>query len=222
MWYTHIKYKNKKEKDMSQINWIKASLKGRLGEVVGSSWRGKPYTKVYTPPTDPQTTGQTDVRGIFAHVGHLAHLIYRAVLEPYTYPAPHDYTKYNRMMMINRSLYDDMVYDPAKVKIMQGPLLLSPLITADYAPTTGEVHMSWDATAAPDENKKDVAIAIVYAEETDIATVVITTRETGEAEMALARGLTAAKLHCYLVYASPDTTPHAERQVSETSYLTIS
>jgi hypothetical protein len=205
---------------MSQINWLKASLKGRLGEVVGSSWRGKPYTKAYTPPTDPQTTGQTDVRGIFAHVGHLAHLIYRAVLEPYTYPVPREYTKYSRMMRINKELYNDRVYDPSKVRIMQGPLMLSPLVTADYASTTGEVHMSWDATA-PDERKKDVAIAIVYAEELDNATVVITTRETGEAEMALAKGLTTAKIHCYLVYASPETTPLAERQVSETSYLAM-
>jgi hypothetical protein len=207
-------------KKMSQINWLKASLKGRLGEVVGSSWRGKPYTKVYTPPTDPKTTGQTDVRGIFSHVGHLAHLIYRAVLEPYTYPVPHACTKYNRMMQINRDMYDDMVYDPAKVKIMQGPLMLSPLVTAEYTQTTGEVSLSWDATA-PDERKKDVAIAIVYAEELDNATVVITTRETGEAEMALTKGLTVTKIHCYLVYASPETTPLAERQVSETSYLAM-
>jgi hypothetical protein len=73
---------------MSSINWLKASLKGRLGEVVGSSWRGKDYTKVYTSPSNPNTAEQQGVRSIFAHVGHIAHTIYKGILDPYTFSIP--------------------------------------------------------------------------------------------------------------------------------------
>jgi len=87
---------------MATINWIKASLRGRLGEIVGSSWRGKPYVKTYTKPHDPKTPKQMTVRDIFGHVCSIAKVIYHPVLKPYTFPKPQGMTAYNKMIHINR------------------------------------------------------------------------------------------------------------------------
>jgi hypothetical protein len=203
---------------MSQINWIKASLKGRLGEVVGSSWRGKPYTKVYTPPTDPHTQGQTDVRGIFAHVGHMAHLVYHEVLEPYTYPIPHEETKYNRMMQINKGLYAEKVYDPSKLQIMQGPLMLSEIDSFGYADYDGQTDVQWYPGGEGDR-AQDICAVMVYAEELDKTYIVISTRGKLEEILTLPTGLTAAQIHCYLIQARPPSAPGDPGEVSNTSYM---
>lgn len=204
---------------MSSINWLTAALRGRLGEVVGSSWRGKSYTKIYVKPTDPKTTGQTDVRGIFAHVGHLAHMVYEQVLKPYTYPVPHAHTAYNQMMMINRELYDDLTYDPAKVQILRGPLAGGTIITANYDDAAGDVYVEW---ASDTGDTKDIAIVVVYAEERDAVMVGIATRGDAEIEGKLPTGITG-RIDCYLAFAhAPDKTQPADHgSNSDTAYKSI-
>ena len=201
---------------MSSINWLTAALRGRLGDVVGSSWRGKPYTKIYVRPTDPKTTGQTDVRGIFAHVGHLAHLIYEPVLKPYTYPVPHAHTAYNQMMMINKELYDDLTYDPTKLQILQGPLAANTINQAGYDDSSGDVYVEWNnATGDP----KDIAIVVLYADTIDAVMVGIAKREDMEVEGKLPTGITG-RIDCYLAFARPPdkSNPKDHGSNSNTTY----
>ncbi|GBR77185.1 hypothetical protein NO2_1610 [Candidatus Termititenax persephonae] len=205
---------------MSSINWLNASLRGRLGEVVGSSWRGKPYTKMYVPPTDPKTTGQTDVRGIFAHVGHLAHLLYKPVLEPYTYPVPHKHTKYNQMMMINKELYDDKVYDQSKVQILKGSLLSEPVESAGYDTDSGEADIVWYKGDDP-ARYDDTAIIVIYSEETDTVNVSIAKRQTQGVYPAIGKGLDAAKMHVYLMFVRQPQGAGDTGETSTTSYSTV-
>jgi hypothetical protein len=73
---------------MATLNFIKGSIKGKVGQFVGSSWKGKDYIKTYTPPSNPRTEGQVGIRNIFQHVGHIAKAIYEPVLKPYTFPKP--------------------------------------------------------------------------------------------------------------------------------------
>jgi hypothetical protein len=42
---------------MATLNFIRGSIKGRVGQFVGSSWRGKDYIKTFTPPSNPQDCG---------------------------------------------------------------------------------------------------------------------------------------------------------------------
>jgi hypothetical protein len=196
---------------MSEINWIKAALRGRLGEIVGSSWRGKPYTKTYTPPGDPKTPGQTEVRSIFARVGHIASSIYKGVLEPYTYPVPRKMTKYNRMMHINKELYDDKVWDPAKLQILAGTLKPESILLYDYTASTRRLEIQWvsvievgtETQSSPD----DVAIVVVYYEVTDKTVYKIAKRSSGLMVLdtkPLADGsIDTTKLHAYLTFAQP-------------------
>jgi hypothetical protein len=56
---------------MATLNFIRGSIKGKLGDIVGSSWRGKDYIKTYVPPSNPNTQGQAAVRTIFQHIAHI-------------------------------------------------------------------------------------------------------------------------------------------------------
>jgi hypothetical protein len=42
---------------MASLNFVKGSIKGRVGQFVGSSWKGIDYIKTYTPPGNPRTEG---------------------------------------------------------------------------------------------------------------------------------------------------------------------
>jgi hypothetical protein len=107
---------------MATLNFIKGSFHGKVGQFVGSSWKGKDYIKLYTPPGNPKTAGQTAVRTIFQHVVHIAHALYEPVLKPYTFPKPRGMTAFNRMVHINKELFDDKQWDISKVQVFAGSL----------------------------------------------------------------------------------------------------
>jgi hypothetical protein len=107
---------------MAQINWIKANLKGKLGEIVGSSWRGKPYVKTYTKPRDPKTSEQMAIREVFRNVTSITKAIYHQILKPYTLPQPKKCTAYNQMVRLNKQMFQDKIWDPTKLIIFDGPL----------------------------------------------------------------------------------------------------
>jgi hypothetical protein len=70
---------------MASLNFVKGSIKGRVGQFVGSSWKGIDYIKTYTPPSNPKTEGQLTIRTIFQHCAHIGKAINEGVLKPYTF-----------------------------------------------------------------------------------------------------------------------------------------
>jgi hypothetical protein len=207
---------------MSSINFLKASLKGRLGEVVGSSWRGKAYTKVYTPPGNPNTAGQKGVRSIFAHVGHIAHTIYKGVLDPYTFPIPRKMTKCNLMMQINRDLYGDGTWTPAKLKIFAGELQADLITSAKYRANNGELIVGWEL--GPGHDELDDAIVLLYYETTGetLYNIVVRGDQTTLIETAvLGTSLDISKLHVYLAFSQPPGAKYEHGQTSNTTYSPV-
>jgi len=114
---------------MAELNFVRGSIKGKVGQFVGSSWRGKEYIKTYTPPSNPRTAGQVAIREIFLHTSRVAKAIYLDILNPYTFPKPQKMTPYNRMIQINKPMFHEMEWDQSKLKIFEGPLF-NPGITA--------------------------------------------------------------------------------------------
>ena len=72
----------KRGEQTARLNFVKGSIKGRVDEFVGSSWKGTDYIKTYTPPGNPKTQGQVTVRTVFQHITHVASQINAAVLKP--------------------------------------------------------------------------------------------------------------------------------------------
>jgi hypothetical protein len=107
---------------MATINWLRANLRGKLGEIVGSSWRGRPYVKIYSKPSNPRTPEQMGVRNTFREVTKVAKGIYHQALKPYTLPRPKGMTAYNYMIHINRNMIKDRKWEPSRLKIFDGPL----------------------------------------------------------------------------------------------------
>jgi len=51
---------------MATLNFLDGSFRGKLGNVIGSSWKGKPYVKAYAKTGNPKTEKQVAVREVFS------------------------------------------------------------------------------------------------------------------------------------------------------------
>jgi hypothetical protein len=209
---------------MATLNLLRGSLKGRLGDIVGSSWRGKDYVKSFTPPSNPNTEGQIAVRTIFQHTAHIASAINEAVLKPYTFPKPRKMTAYNRMIQINKPLFSELAWDQTKLKIFEGPLF-NPGITVaaiqNPGTMTATVQVTFDAALG---DGTDIAIAIIHDEKTETTLCAQATRVDAHISVPIATLDQAdlTKLHAYLVLSKPPaprTSEHGE--VSTTAYLAV-
>jgi hypothetical protein len=204
---------------MATLNFVRGSIKGKVGQFVGSSWRGKDYIKTFTPPSNPKTEGQVAVRTIFQNVAHIAKAVYEGVLKPFTFPRPHKITAYNRMVQINKELFDDLAWDPAKLKILEGPLF-NPGIAGAGVSGAG-VSVIFDAATGEGTDK---AIAVIYDELTKNAFYGVGTRADAEVSVSIA-GLDPAALdglHAYLAFArEPAAGTSDPGQVSATAYLKV-
>jgi hypothetical protein len=144
---------------MSKINWIKGELQGKLGGIVGSSWKGKSYTKTYTKPTNPNTPAQIETRALFQNIAHVGSGI-RAPLEQYTRPKPHQMTAYNHLIQLNKPMFgkQGQKWNPLELVIMSGELTSVPIATAEVSSTALTATVTWDGTVGAVEDKAFVVI----------------------------------------------------------------
>jgi hypothetical protein len=209
---------------MATLNFVKGVVKGRVGQFVGSSWKGIDYIKTYTPPGNPRTEGQVAIRTIFQHCAHIGKALNEGVLKPYTFPKPQKMTAYNRMVQINHAMFGDPAWDQAKLKLFDGPLF-NPGVTSAVVEGNGTpavaVKVTFDATVGDGTDK---AIAVIHDETTEATRYAIADRSTGEVVVPIATFDQAdlSQLHAYLAFSKPPTHGTGEAgQVSGTAYLAV-
>jgi hypothetical protein len=148
-----------KEKPMSRINFIKGSLKGRLGEIVGSSWKGIPYTKTYTKPRNPNSPAQQETRYLFQQLAHIGKGI-RTPLDQYTRPKPQKMSAYNHFVQLNKQMFEKTgtKWAPLELVIMSGELTSAAIATANFDSSAFTATITWDGTAGEATDKAFVLI----------------------------------------------------------------
>jgi hypothetical protein len=152
-----------REANVSRINFIKGELHGKLGEIVGSSWKGRAYTKAYVKPENPNTPKQIETRALFQNIAHIGNGI-RAPLELYTRPKPHRMTAYNHLIQINKAMFrkQGVKWNPLELIIMSGELTSTPITTAVFNNTAMTAIVTWDGTMG---EATDKALVVVYDNE---------------------------------------------------------
>jgi hypothetical protein len=209
---------------MARLNFVKGSIKGRVGEFVGSSWKGTDYIKTYTPPSNPRSAGQVAVRTVFQHCGHIGKQINQEVLHPYTFPKPQKMSAYNYLFKVNTELFSHKTWEPGKFKIFEGPLYNPGIISAaieNAGTPTASVKVTFTGTMG---NGTDKAIAVIYDEASEKALAAVGDRQDGQITVPIGSIDPAdmGKLHAYLVFSTPPAANTAETgQVSVTAYRHI-
>jgi hypothetical protein len=233
---------------MATINWLRANLRGKLGEIVGSSWKGKPYVKIYSKPSNPRTPEQMGVRNTFREVAKVARGIYHQALKPYTFPRPKGMTAYNYMLHINRDMIKDREWVPSRLKIFDGPLYNRGFFgTGDFksriitkGPEGGKYLSHISTCPLPDlgddsVNGKmdDIRIIVAYDDRYKIALCDVGRRDgldTCQIDAGPLRQLYADvstidinSFHTYIMYAQPPADDDSHKGiVSVTKYEAVS
>jgi hypothetical protein len=77
------------------------TISGRVGEIVGSRWKGINYIKTYTKPVNPRTLLQQETRYTFAFIGEMASAFAIPVLNGNMFPHPRKMSRMNATVKEN-------------------------------------------------------------------------------------------------------------------------
>lgn len=146
-------------------NGIHGDFSGKVGKVVGATWRGIPYMRsLPSPRTGSVSEAEMGNRNKFALAHHwLQPLLpfvrvgfkgYSATIEGFL--AAKSYLLRNAF----ESDGDNLIINPALVKVSHGDLLLPGNITATK--TENAIQFTWDTTAIKKGNRFDQVMLLAY------------------------------------------------------------
>ena len=197
---------------------ILGGVKGKVGPIIGASWKGIDYIKGYAIPSNPNTVLQQAQRSLFTFCLSIARLILTTVIQPYWINREAGMSEYNSFMRYNLdNVTADGDYD--EVNVARGDLESAAIDTATYVTGTGVFEIEWETVMLGNGLGTDSAIVVVIDSANNIAFV-----ETGETRVDgvdtfnIGSGRTVGDLKAYLFFhrgSGPDLL------VSNSSYFQV-
>ncbi len=148
------------------INGINGPFTGKVGTVIGSSWKGIPYIKgAYKKRTAKAGPGERANRNKFALAQNWLSPVVSFVREGFRNYSPgvEGFLAAKSWMLKNSFIGTppDISIDPALVKLSHGTLPLSADLTVELI-EENKVKFSWNTEKLPDGNAKDQAMMMAY------------------------------------------------------------
>lgn len=200
---------------------ILGGFSGKVGSVVGSSWKGLAVIKAKPlSVANPKTAGQVAQRGAFASVVAFAGNILASTIKPLNDKFATKQSGYNKFIKLSIDAFDtNGLSDGSLVKISQGSLLAVPSITGASSDGNVAITLGWtDNSGEGNALATDKAYAVVYNETQDSFSTAsgTTTREDEGISVSLDAVAESDVLHCYVAFLSDDGS-----KVSNTVYKEV-
>lgn len=184
------------------LQGILGGFSGKVGPVVGASWKGIQYMRAYVVPANPNTAGQQTQRTSFAVMVALARDVLSTLINTYWDPFVSGMSGFNRFIQVNIGTLD--VSDKLTItsKLALGTLESVGLITGTYNTGDGETIVVWDETAYGNGALTDSVGLVVYDQVNDDLTVFTpaVTRDDESITVTARVGLTATAVFAYLFF----------------------
>ena len=144
---------------MGKMNLLKANWEGKVGQTVGAKWKNLSTIRTYTKPSNPNTTDQQKVRGVFAQMTSFVALFA-------------DQIKYLSALNTSGQSVRNAIIQANKAQIMGGTFNKDTLIISKGGlqkvageaanQSAGKVTVTWNAPTATNftENAKLVAVMV--------------------------------------------------------------
>jgi hypothetical protein len=198
---------------------ILGGLKNKIGSVVGTSWKGIAVLKsLPLSVANPRTTPQVNQRTKFAAVVAFASAINSILIKPLWDRFAQRKSGNNAFVQANIDFFNSsgVLSTPASLKISEGKMSATPILTATADISGDTVLLTWSATLTDSfQASTDKAYVLVY----NITTGEIIADGGGNARTEESISLDVAVnagnvIHCYLAFRRVDGTV-----VSDTAYL---
>lgn len=147
-------------------NGINGGFSGKVGTVVGTSWRGleiiRSLPKKPTKFSDKQLANQMRMKLVQLFLKKMIEIVRIGFKDDSILP-----TAFNSAMSYNKKNaitgeYPDLRIDFEKVRISQGDLYLAPNLT--FVADDDGLHFSWDKKLAENAEPKDQLLVVVWNE----------------------------------------------------------
>ena len=198
---------------------ILGSFSGKVGNVVGASWRSITYMRSLPSVTrNPRTEKQLSQRNKFSLIGKFLKTIIPVIRMGFKNIAGATNSAYSAAMSYNlqnavKGEYPNFEIDFPRVGIALGELY--PANNAKIASEAGKLLFSWDATLQNNTSTEDRVMALVYNPVKGEAAydLNMATRADGTGQLEVPPTWEGDTVETYLAFASEDGT-----QVSNTVY----
>lgn len=181
---------------------ILGKVQGKVGGVIGQSWKGIGYIRSYFIPANPQTAGQQSQRSKMTICVYVARLILSTVIQPFWNPFASGKSGYNDFVAHNIKLVDDST-DFVSLEITNGPLETLHHPVSDpyfiYDSSNGEFSFAWSSEINGNGQSSDLGAVIVIDKVNNVAFANIGnyTRQEQGGYMQIGSGRTYSNLVAY-------------------------
>jgi hypothetical protein len=184
---------------------ILGGFSGKVGPVVGGSWKGIDYMRQHVIPANPNTTAQQNQRGKMGAIQVVAQILKSTLIVDYWNPYYSTMSGFNAFVKYNVSvLADTTFYFSDSNVIARGSLNGALIVTAVYTTGTGGVVITWaDNSGSGNALATDYVVAVVIAKDGSLAAVIdddTTQRDDTTLSGTVQAGATATDLFAYLFF----------------------
>lgn len=178
---------------------------GKVGDVVGASWKGIPYIRQYVIPANPNTDAQKAERDLFRDIVYLAKSLLGPVLQIFWDPFLRQNSGWAQFIGETRKVYlVEGTYD--NVLIARGTLEGALITTAGY--TGSDVTFVWSPTVLGNGQATDKACVFVFDKENKVGFFQATEQRSDAASvLTVGSGRTVGNLQAWLFFADSSTAP---------------
>lgn len=179
------------------LNGILGTTTGKIGGVVGATWKGRNTVRAYSKPGNPNTTAQQTQRGLFSFVLSIAKFFTSSIISNYWSPFSASITGFNAFVKANLlSITSDTDYD--NIKLSQGSLESAPITAVELDGTS--VDFTFDASVIGNGLATDEMVGVVIDSVNNVAYVNDSgvNRSVTSLSITVPAGLTVGDLKAYL------------------------
>lgn len=147
-------------------NGLFGGISGRVGNIVGASWKGVEYVRSLPAiRVDPKTKKQIKQRNKMSVTMEFMKTVTPYVRVGFQMYVTDSLTAFNAAMSFNMKNAistdaDNVSLDYSKVMVSRGPLFITPNIKAERA--TGKIIITWDKTLSEDAKRSDQLMVVAY------------------------------------------------------------
>lgn len=200
---------------------ILGGFSGKIGNVVGSSWKGVDVIKsLPLSVANPQTAAQTTQRNKMTTAVRFSRILLAAIIQPFWNPFAQRQSGYNAFVSENiASLDENGIATPAAFYSQRGSLLGFDTFGGSADAGTNTISLTWvDNSGQSDALGTDEAVFSIYNETQDYWVTDVGNDVRSDAAGAITDSVMAASdvLRVYGGFARPNVS-----KVSDSSYIAI-
>ena len=190
---------------MAKMIGVFSHIKGKIGNMIYTTWHGVQVIKTMFIPANPESAGQTEHRDIFLFIIQLGELIFDDIItviwNPFRLKATSGWSNW---LKANLLLQTGSTIDYTIFVLSQGGIYPAAVKTAVYSTGTGECGITFDSSSFNNQNDNDLVGAFVIddvSNKTFYNPCSTCKRSDGSITVTCDTGFTAANCHAYLFFA---------------------